>query len=835
MRFWLTAPRSDKGLFRYLCANQTLCRIRCLENHPLRAEFDVVRQGALLIRLSNPKSYTFRAVAQVIGSHLPWITWRLIHYLRRSIMESILFYNKRTGAGAIGVVNKGKFVTKGTYGADAFARDWTHIADVPLSGGSMLFYNKNTGSGAVGRLVPAFARMADVPLSSGGKFNKNTGSGAVGGLLPDSFANDKTKRLFSEHSFDNWTHVVGVLWHGHGRLLFYNADTGAGAIGFDPTEQSYAAGSFSPGWTHIIPGRSSWRVLFYNSESGAAALDFDPSIEAFGKGAFSHGWTHIANSPLKSGQDALLFYNASTRSGAIGVLGADGFKTIRTYAAGAFSEWTHVIGLDSGFLFIHAGTGAGALGEINGVDFVTTKSYPAGEFSQGWTHIVRSDNAALMEEMQAYCWPLSAAPGESIDFRASTAADTYSVTYVSFQNKNRTLVGAVDIGNSEELIEVAMSNPFEQPGQIQKANDSPEEGCSEWKTSWTLDIPDEWGSGLYAAKCEDDAGAVSYALFVVNPPAEGRASLAVIVNTTTWNAYNDWGGYSRYTVPGDGKWTFSYLRPNRYILNLNLTSLEYHYSSKHQARGELWVLNWLEDTGYAVDVFTDLDLHDGIAGLGDYKAIILNTHPEYWSVGMLDALKAYLDQGGSLLYLGGNGIFDAVDISDDLTQITVYGTSGRGRKHLFRQPSISQPESSVLGVAFPWSSATGDVGNAQSNPRVAYKVVDPSHRFFNDTGLGKDDPFGSQGWCTVEGAASLETGGAAGWECDRRDGHSPANVQLLAVGDTGGPISEMTYYDHPGGGFVFSVGSMSFGGSLVVDEKLQRIVRNVLDECLDQT
>jgi hypothetical protein len=42
----------------------------------------------------------------------------------------------------------------------------------------------------------------------------------------------------------------------------------------------------------------------------------------------------------------------------------------------------------------------------------------------------------------------------------------------------------------------------------------------------------------------------------------------------------------------------------------------------------------------------------------------------------------------------------------------------------------------------------------------------------------------------------------------------------------------MTYYDHPGGGFVFSAGSMSFGGSLVVDGKLQRIIRNALDECL---
>jgi hypothetical protein len=42
----------------------------------------------------------------------------------------------------------------------------------------------------------------------------------------------------------------------------------------------------------------------------------------------------------------------------------------------------------------------------------------------------------------------------------------------------------------------------------------------------------------------------------------------------------------------------------------------------------------------------------------------------------------------------------------------------------------------------------------------------------------------------------------------------------------------MTYYDTAAGGFVFAAGSLTFGGSLVEDPKLQAIVRNVLDECL---
>ena len=46
----------------------------------------------------------------------------------------------------------------------------------------------------------------------------------------------------------------------------------------------------------------------------------------------------------------------------------------------------------------------------------------------------------------------------------------------------------------------------------------------------------------------------------------------------------------------------------------------------------------------------------------------------------------------------------------------------------------------------------------------------------------------------------------------------------------GGGDAEMIYYPHPGGGFVFSVGSLTFGGMLAVDPQLQTLMRNVLRE-----
>src|SRR5581483_894582 len=102
--------------------------------------------------------------------------------------------------------------------------------------------------------------------------------------------------------------------------------------------------------------------------------------------------------------------------------------------------------------------------------------------------------------------------------------------------------------------------------------------------------------------------------------------------------------------------------------------------------------------------------------------------------------------------------------------------------------------------------------------------------FFTGTGLAKGKVFGARGWCTIEGSASLEGGGASGWECDARDSSSPASAILLARGLNAGPAAEMVTYDHPGGGLVFSAGSMSIQGSVPVDAALQTIVSNVLAE-----
>ena len=76
-------------------------------------------------------------------------------------------------------------------------------------------------------------------------------------------------------------------------------------------------------------------------------------------------------------------------------------------------------------------------------------------------------------------------------------------------------------------------------------------------------------------------------------------------------------------------------------------------------------------------------------------------------------------------------------------------------------------------------------------------------------------------------------GGASGHETDKTSPSSPANVHVLAKGmnpDDGG--GEIVHFDTESGGEVFSVGSINYPSSILVDDVVSRITANVLSRFL---
>ena len=150
--------------------------------------------------------------------------------------------------------------------------------------------------------------------------------------------------------------------------------------------------------------------------------------------------------------------------------------------------------------------------------------------------------------------------------------------------------------------------------------------------------------------------------------------------------------------------------------------------------------------------------------------------------------------------------------------------------YLFR--NIGLPEINLLGIA----------NLASGVPDTPYSVTDASSQIFTGTGLVNGDQIGTSGLNTggtsEQGYTINLQGRAAGWEVDSTTGDPahppPSGVDVVGEGSNevnGTPVhAQMVFWTfQPGGGHVYSVGSIAYGGSLVKDTALQQILLNVLN------
>ncbi|MCY3589988.1 MAG: N,N-dimethylformamidase, partial [Chloroflexi bacterium] len=212
----------------------------------------------------------------------------------------------------------------------------------------------------------------------------------------------------------------------------------------------------------------------------------------------------------------------------------------------------------------------------------------------------------------------------------------------------------------------------------------------EWDVDFELAVPADTPSGLYAARLT--AGdQEDHITFVVRPPRDrATASLALLIPTASYMAYgNSRGGIefgnellsnhlavigpeerylnrhpeygnSMYDNHNDGTGVCysSRLRP---LINIRPT---HHWL--WQLSADMHLVEWLEAQGIAFDVITDEDMHqDGVSLLERYSCVMTCSHPEYYSTNMWDAVHAFTQRGGRLMYMGGNGFYWRVAYRDD--------------------------------------------------------------------------------------------------------------------------------------------------------------------------
>ena len=421
-----------------------------------------------------------------------------------------------------------------------------------------------------------------------------------------------------------------------------------------------------------------------------------------------------------------------------------------------------------------------------------------------------------------------------------------------------------------------------------------DQGDLGWAESFALTVPADWPSGFYAAHIKNDAGE-DYIPFIVRP-AVPQADVALLVPTFSYQVYGcyvrpgrgaeiaerakAWGaltetpdlnpqyGLSCYNHHADGSGV-SMMSQHRPMLDTRPRQFALMDPVDGGSGTARWVADnyidqWLHTIGVDHDVITDHDLHeDGLDAISPYRVVIAAQHPEYHSERMMQAFEDHLAGGGRLMYLGGNGFYWRAEPSEEQPGVLEvrraeggirvwetfpgesYHAFGGGYGGLWRR--IGRSSHKLVGISF--STQGRHLG-------FPYKFIDgiqdPRVSFMTEgLPLVPGQPFGDAGYMG---------GGAAGFELDSVNPKygTPPHALVVAKGIVIHPdyawvnedmlvhrhplpqedwsCADMTFFETFGGGAVFSVGSMTYAGSLMVnggDTVLSRLTANVVRRFAD--
>jgi hypothetical protein len=300
----------------------------------------------------------------------------------------------------------------------------------------------------------------------------------------------------------------------------------------------------------------------------------------------------------------------------------------------------------------------------------------------------------------------------------------------------------------------------------------------------------DWPSGLYFARLTGRGGKVGYAPFVLRPNQLGiTAHVAVVFSTMTWQAYNfhddDRNGTLDTWYAGA-----AHARLGRPFENRGVIPHYKHYEQPF--------VRWLVATNRDVDYLADADLDrrsvTGARLAKRYRLIIFPGHHEYVTPHEFDAVTAYRDHGGHLMFLSANNFFWRT-VKDG----NVMTRTARWRR-------LHRPEASLVGVQY-----FGNDRGQHQGPWVV-SATPAAEWIFAGTGLVPGSSFGR-----------------GGIEADATTRSSPPGTQVVAripnvFGN--GRDAEMTYYELPNGAKVFAAGAFTLAEG-VESPQVESIIENL--------
>lgn len=429
---------------------------------------------------------------------------------------------------------------------------------------------------------------------------------------------------------------------------------------------------------------------------------------------------------------------------------------------------------------VHGGASSGASSETSKDDgrWVAAENAKPGDDS--W----RLQNTANQTELAGYTSTVSVLPGEKVDLHLSSSLGPVSLTAYrlgwyggKLARKVWTADQPVDPGDQ--------GGPKVGEGHVVTAD---------WKVSTSVSTKG-WPEGSYLFVLK--AGGKDKWVPVTLRSAHPQGRLVLVNAVATWQAYNQWGGYSLYKGPDKS-----------FASRSTGVSFDRPYDASGAARlmnDELGPISLAEQTGLNLAYTTSWDLHRDAASIEGARGVVSLGHDEYWTLEMRKHVEAARDAGTNLAFLGANSLYWRVRFED--------GKSGPGRlvrgyknagadpvqgpatTDMWRRAPSPNPENSLVGMLYECYPASGSM-----------VIKDPSFFLFKGTGV----------------TAGQKIAGVVGVEVDRAYpikgtpktlevvAHSP--VPCAQIGTT---YADMTYYTAGSGAGVVATGTMGWARAMV--------------------
>lgn len=438
-------------------------------------------------------------------------------------------------------------------------------------------------------------------------------------------------------------------------------------------------------------------------------------------------------------------------------------------------------------------------------------------------------------ELGAWCYTdqLSYAPGETVSIHTCTTSRRYDLSIYRDGVERATVMSERDLAGSF----------YETP------LDCSVNGCR-WPVAKQIAVPQAWRSGGYILRIcaygADGSSVEHHFPFAIRAPQPSAPDAILLLNcSSTWVAYNDWGGSNFYEgILGENfdqatpvastlrpfSRGFAWLpegapriplrEPPKMGAALRYPHMEWAYangfSKKYASAGwasyERHFLRWAESQGFTVDVATQHDLHRDPAILQGYRCVAIVGHDEYWSWEMRDAIDAYTACGGRVARFAGNFAWQ-IRLEQNGTQQICYKHQAHTRdpirntaqKHLLTAAwddvAVGRPGTLTFGLKAS-SGIYAGWGGCAPRGSGGFTVYRPEHWVFEGTDLYYGDQLGAGAKVfgyEVDGCDYTVRGGLP--HANGTDG-APANMEIVAMG-----LATTLEANHGNSGSTFFIGA----------------------------